>query len=81
MSPASWTRDPGRDAAAGTARLSPELLTRLTQALRRPPPPDPLRPPSPRERDVLRLIAQGRGNRQIAAAGHRPPGRGAATGG
>jgi DNA-binding NarL/FixJ family response regulator len=26
-----------RDAAAGTASLSPELLTRLTQALRRPP--------------------------------------------
>jgi NarL family two-component system response regulator LiaR len=55
-----------RDAAAGTARLSPELLTRLTQALRRPPPPDPLRPLSPRERDVLRLIAQGHSNRQIA---------------
>ena len=30
-----------RDAAAGTASLSPELLTRLTQALRRPPPPAP----------------------------------------
>ena len=42
-----------RDAAAGTASLSPELLTRLTQALRRPPPPDPLQPLSPREREVL----------------------------
>jgi NarL family two-component system response regulator LiaR len=55
-----------RDAAAGTASLSPELLTRLTRALRRPAPPDPLRPLSPRERDVLRLIACGHSNRQIA---------------
>jgi NarL family two-component system response regulator LiaR len=55
-----------RDAAAGTASLSSELLTRLTQALRRPPPPDPLQPLSPREREVLRLIARGHSNRQIA---------------
>jgi NarL family two-component system response regulator LiaR len=55
-----------RDAAAGTASLSPELLTRLTHALRRPPPPDPLQPLSPREREVLQLIAQGHSNRQIA---------------
>jgi NarL family two-component system response regulator LiaR len=55
-----------RDAAAGTASLSPQLLTQLTQALRRPPPPDPMQPLSPREREVLRLIARGYSNRQIA---------------
>jgi two-component system, NarL family, response regulator LiaR len=55
-----------RDAATGTATLGPELLTRLTQALRRPPPPDPLQALSPREREVLRLIARGHSNRQIA---------------
>ena len=54
------------DAAAGTASLSPDLLTRLTKALRRPSPPDPLQPLSPRERDELQLIARGLSNRQIA---------------
>ncbi len=54
-----------RAAAGGQASLSPELLTQLTQALRRPPPPDPLQPLSPREREVLRLIARGHSNRQI----------------
>jgi NarL family two-component system response regulator LiaR len=55
-----------RDAAAGTASLSPELLTQLTRALRRPAPPDPFDPLSPREREVLQLIARGHSNRQIA---------------
>jgi two-component system, NarL family, response regulator LiaR len=36
-----------RDAAAGTASLSPALVTRLTQALHRSPAPDPLYPLSP----------------------------------
>jgi NarL family two-component system response regulator LiaR len=54
-----------REAAGGTATLSPDLLTRLTQALRRPPAPDPLQALSPREREVLHLIACGRSNRQI----------------
>jgi NarL family two-component system response regulator LiaR len=54
-----------REAAAGTATLGPDLLTRLTHALRRPPPPDPLQALSPRERQVLDLIAGGRSNRQI----------------
>jgi two-component system, NarL family, response regulator LiaR len=55
-----------RSAAAGTATLSPELLARLTRAVRRQPAADPLRSLSAREREVLQLIARGCGNRQIA---------------
>jgi two-component system, NarL family, response regulator LiaR len=57
-----------RDAATGITSLSPALVTRLTQALQRSPAPDPLYPLSPREREVLQLIARGDSNRQIARA-------------
>jgi NarL family two-component system response regulator LiaR len=52
-------------AAGGTASLSRDLLGRLTGAPRQPPP-DPLGALSPREREVLRLIARGDTNREIA---------------
>jgi NarL family two-component system response regulator LiaR len=55
-----------RSAATGNATLSPDLLTRLTRALLRPPAADPLQRLSPRERQVLHLIASGCSNRQIA---------------
>jgi two-component system, NarL family, response regulator LiaR len=55
-----------RDAATGTAVLGPDLLGRLTRAIRRQPPIDPLQGLSARERQVLQLIAAGCSNREIA---------------
>jgi two-component system, NarL family, response regulator LiaR len=55
-----------RGAAKGTATLDPQLLARLTRALRRAPAADPLHPLSVRERQVLQLLARGCSNRQIA---------------
>jgi DNA-binding NarL/FixJ family response regulator len=55
-----------RDASTGTATLNPDVLTRFTNALRRPSAPDPLHPLSPREREVLHLVARGHSNREIA---------------
>lgn len=55
-----------RAASTRSASLSPDLLARLTRALRRPAPRDPFEPLSRREREVLDLIARGNSNRQIA---------------
>ncbi len=61
-----------RSVAAGDALIDPSitrrLITQFVQAAR----PDPVDPPrlaalTPRERDVLRLVAQGRSNAEIAA--------------
>jgi DNA-binding NarL/FixJ family response regulator len=60
-----------RSVAAGDALIDPSitrrLITQFVQAVR----PDPVDPPrlaalTPRERDVLRLVAQGRSNAEIA---------------
>ena len=62
-----------RAAAAGDAMISPAVATRLVARLREqrrnervqaPPKPPPL---TPRERDILQLLAQGRENSAIAA--------------
>ena len=67
-----------RDAAAGTASLSPELLTRLTQALRRSSSPDPLSPartrrtPADRPRPQQPADRPGPGDRRANCQDPRP---------
>jgi two-component system, NarL family, response regulator LiaR len=50
-------------AAAGQVRLAPEAAARLMREVRAPASPEPL---TEREADVLKLIARGRANKQIA---------------
>jgi two-component system, NarL family, response regulator LiaR len=52
-----------RAAAAGQVFLSPEAAARLVRQLKAPESPEPL---TPREIEVLRLLARGRANKQIA---------------
>jgi DNA-binding NarL/FixJ family response regulator len=52
-----------RAAAAGQVFLSPEAAAQLVRQVRAPESPEPL---TPREIEVLRLLAQGRANKQIA---------------
>jgi NarL family two-component system response regulator LiaR len=55
-----------RAAARGQSVLQPAATTRLLEELRRGAAPDPLRLLTPRETDVLREVARGRTNRDIA---------------
>ena len=55
-----------RAAAVGQSVLQPAATARLIQELRRGAAPDPLRVLTPREVDVLREVARGRANREIA---------------
>ncbi len=59
-----------RAAAAGVPTLHPRAQEQLMRHLARPEPESPLAALTPRERDVLRLIAAGRSNKQIAAMLH-----------
>jgi two-component system, NarL family, response regulator LiaR len=55
-----------RAAARGESVLQPAATARLIEELRRGAAPDPLRMLTPREIDVLREVARGRSNREIA---------------
>jgi NarL family two-component system response regulator LiaR len=55
-----------RAAARGESVLQPAATARLIEELRRGAAPDPLRLLTPRETDVLREVARGRSNREIA---------------
>jgi len=59
--------DAVRAAARGESVLQPSATTRLLRELRKPAD-DPLARLTPRETDVLKGIAQGRSNREIARA-------------
>jgi DNA-binding NarL/FixJ family response regulator len=52
-------------AAAGQVQLSPEAASRLLREVRAPE--EPVQPLTDRETDVLRLLAQGKANKEIAA--------------
>jgi NarL family two-component system response regulator LiaR len=64
---ASELRTAIKAAAAGQVQLSPQASAYLLSALRTAELPEPL---TPREMDVLRLLAQGQSNKEIARALH-----------
>lgn len=60
-----------RELAAGRSYVSPGLAGRLLVAMRRPqtaPAPNPLDDLSRREEDILKLVAQGKSNREVGEA-------------
>jgi DNA-binding NarL/FixJ family response regulator len=59
-----------RNAAREVPTLHPEAQRLLMQQVAAPPEPSPFLELTPREREVLALLGQGRSNKQIAAALH-----------